>query len=245
MSAASILVTLLLWAAFGLQHSLLAQRWIKDHVARLLGRDFVDYGYRFCYFLSQCLVYPAFWYFVSHLEPGRVFWEVPQALYPLMHILQIASHFILLMAVLFADVNSFIGTKPLCTYLSARWAGRKAPPVTMFGDGQLVVSHIFKLVRHPMYLGIILSLATSTGTISEKLVLNLACLIAYTHIGIYFEERQLVRIFGEAYVRYKQQVPRLIPFARPDLFKKLFRPNTPAGLIEPLATRLPDQGSSA
>ena len=215
MSAASILVTILLWAAFGLQHSLLAQRWTKDHVARLLGRDFVDYGYRFCYFLSQCLVFPAFWYVVSHLEPGRVLWEVPQALYPLVHILQIASHYILLMAVLFADVNSFIGTKLLYAYIRARLGGRPLPPVTLFGDGQLVVSHIFKLVRHPMYLGIILALATSTSAISEKVVLNLVCLLAYTYIGIYFEERQLVRVFGDAYVRYQSQVPKLIPFVRP------------------------------
>ena len=190
MSSASTLVTILLWAAFGLQHSLLAQRWTKDHVARVVGRDFVDYGYRFCYFLSQCVIYPAFWYVVSHLEPGRVLWEVPEALYPLVHIVQIASHYILLMAVLFADVNSFIGLKPLWTYVSARLGGRPLPPVTMFGDGQLVVSHIFKLVGHPMYLGIILSLATLTSTISEKLVLNLVCLFAYTHVGIYFEERR-------------------------------------------------------
>lgn len=215
MSTASILVTILLWAAFGLQHSLLAQRWTKDHVARLLGREFVDYGYRFCYFLSQCVIYPAFWYVVSHLEPGRVLWEVPQVLYPLVHIVQIASHYILLMAVLFADVNSFIGTKLLYAYIRARLGGRPLPPVTLFGDGQLVVSHIFKLVRHPMYLGIILALASSTSAISEKVVLNLVCLLAYTYIGIYFEERQLVRVFGDAYVRYQCQVPKLMPFVRP------------------------------
>ena len=244
MSAASVLTTILLWAAFGLQHSLLAQRWTKDHVARLLGRDFVDYGYRFCYFLSQCLVYPAFWYVVSHLEPGRVLWEVPPALYPLVHLLQIASHYILLMAVLFADVNSFIGTKPLCSYLGARLAGRPAPPVTMFGNGQLVVSHIFKLVRHPMYLGIILSLATSTSAVSEKVVLNLACLLAYTHIGIYFEERQLVRVFGDAYVRYKQQVPRLMPLVRPGLLRRILRPTSAAELADPLAAAPPSQRSA-
>lgn len=244
MSTASILVTILLWTAFGLQHSLLAQRWTKDHVARVLGQEFVDYGYRFCYFLSQCIVYPAFWYFVSHLEPGRVLWEVPQALYPLVHIVQIASHYILLMAVLFADVNSFIGTKLLYGYIRARLTGRPLPQVSMFGDGQLVVSHIFKLVRHPMYLGIILALATSSSAISEKLVLNLVCLFAYTYVGIYFEERQLVRVFGDAYVRYKQQVPRLLPLVRPGLLRRIFRPTSAVELANPLATASPGQRSA-
>ena len=37
----------------------------------------------------------------------------------------------------------------------------------------------------------------------------------YILVGLYFEERDLVRQFGERYLRYQREVPRLLPWKAP------------------------------
>jgi hypothetical protein len=163
MSLASILLTILLWFAFGLQHSILAQGFVKNFAGRVLGQNFVDYGYRFVYFVSQCFAYPAFWYIVSHFEPGPTLWNLPPALYPLHFGLKVAGHFLIVATFIAADINTFVGTKQLWVLLRAKVKGTPVDRVAVFGHNNLVIGFPFTLVRHPMYLGIILSLVTLYG----------------------------------------------------------------------------------
>jgi len=36
-------------------------------------------------------------------------------------------------------------------------------------------------------------------------------MVAYFYIGAYYEEKKLVRIFGEIYIRYQKSVPQIFP----------------------------------
>jgi len=36
-------------------------------------------------------------------------------------------------------------------------------------------------------------------------------IVAYFYIGAYYEEKKLVRIFGEVYSRYQKSVPQIFP----------------------------------
>lgn len=213
MRVTSLLLTVLLWVLFGLQHSILAQGFVKKFVGRLLGQNFLDYGYRFCYFTSQCFVYPAFWYVVSHFESGQTLWTLPRVLYPLHFALKLLAHFLIVAAFIAADINTFVGTKQLLAYLKARKNGTPIDRVAVFGQNNLVVGFPFTLVRHPMYLGIILSLVTATGIYTEKIVVNLICLILYVEIGSYYEEKQLVRLFGNAYREYQVTTSKYLPIS--------------------------------
>mgnify|MGYP003328182269 FL=1 len=62
-----------------------------------------------------------------------------------------------------------------------------------------------------MYFSIILYYMSHTVIYDEKYFFNFFCLILYTNIGVYYEEKQLSKKFGSPYDEYKKQVPKLIP----------------------------------
>jgi protein-S-isoprenylcysteine O-methyltransferase Ste14 len=69
---------------------------------------------------------------------------------------------------------------------------------------------LYKVVRHPMQLGTLIIL-WATPSMSVGHFLFASSMTLYVFIGLKFEERSLQREFGEAYLRYQQQVPLLIP----------------------------------
>jgi protein-S-isoprenylcysteine O-methyltransferase Ste14 len=68
------------------------------------------------------------------------------------------------------------------------------------------------LMRHPMYLALIIYLWCQTFRMVD-IVVN-ALLTIYVIIGTILEERKLVLEFGDAYTKYQNEVPMLIPFTK-------------------------------
>ncbi len=80
------------------------------------------------------------------------------------------------------------------------------------GFPTLVTSGLFRLCRHPLYLTTILAFGITPVMSLDRLIFIIyTCL--YALIGIPFEERKLIKIFGQAYIDYQQQVPAIIPFS--------------------------------
>jgi len=70
---------------------------------------------------------------------------------------------------------------------------------------------LYRHVRHPIYLGFLLSFwAAPTMTVGH-LVFSLA-MTGYILIGMRLEELDLIAIFGDRYRRYREEVGALIPF---------------------------------
>lgn len=82
-------------------------------------------------------------------------------------------------------------------------------------QGELVTGGIYRYLRHPQYLGLIIfavGLIVQWPTIAGLLMFPLMVL-AYVRLARR-EEEELERQFGEAYLAYRERTPAFLPFFR-------------------------------
>ncbi|MEM9985204.1 MAG: isoprenylcysteine carboxylmethyltransferase family protein [Bacteroidota bacterium] len=97
------------------------------------------------------------------------------------------------------DWRAFVGTRQL----PARQIDPREP---------LVVQGLNAWVRHPLYAAITLVLVGALILSPKFSTLTVAGIsLGYLRVGIYWEEKKLITRYGEAYERYRERVPMLIP----------------------------------
>ncbi|MDB5118379.1 MAG: protein-S-isoprenylcysteine methyltransferase [Mucilaginibacter sp.] len=85
--------------------------------------------------------------------------------------------------------------------------------VAITSDHTLKKTGLYKLIRHPSYLGLMLiicSIALCMGNILSCIVIIIPTFMAL-HYRIMVEERALIAEFGDQYIAYKKNTARLIP----------------------------------
>ena len=77
----------------------------------------------------------------------------------------------------------------------------------------LVVAGLYRYVRNPQYVGVFCVVIGETLLTGAMVLLVYAIVLAFTYSLFvrYYEEPTLDRLFGEAYARYREVVPRWIP----------------------------------
>ena len=80
---------------------------------------------------------------------------------------------------------------------------------------KLITDGVYSRVRHPLYLATVLvfSALVLIYPFPAVAVFSL-CMIAYTMIGAYFEERKLVKHYGDEYLEYKKTAGFILPKLR-------------------------------
>jgi protein-S-isoprenylcysteine O-methyltransferase Ste14 len=92
-------------------------------------------------------------------------------------------------------------------------AGNWSATVTVKEGHELIRSGPYALVRHPIYTGMLLALIGSALGVGKWRALIGVTLIAAAFVRkLTIEERFMTEQFGEAYARYRAEVPALVPF---------------------------------
>jgi protein-S-isoprenylcysteine O-methyltransferase Ste14 len=97
------------------------------------------------------------------------------------------------------------------SFLGLRQLAEATPPA---GPAPLIVTGLYRWVRHPLYTAGLLLLWLTPVMTTSILAFNLA-LTLYILVGRRLEERRLAAEFGPAYAAYRRRVPALIPVRLP------------------------------
>lgn len=188
-----LLFSIALW---GIVHSWLASLGLKDYLRRALGDKFMRF-YRLLYNLFAVISFAPILYLMVAL-PDQMLYQIPVPWSYLMLGGQILSALLLLASVIQTDLLSFAGLRQL-------FEEEKR--------GNLVTGGLYRSVRHPLYTFSLLILWLSPSMSLNSFAVY-ASLTIYVLIGIFFEERKLLREFGQEYADYKSSTPMLIPGMR-------------------------------
>jgi protein-S-isoprenylcysteine O-methyltransferase Ste14 len=184
----------LLWLSFGAGHSLLAMPAGRGLLERLAGR-----ADRLLYNLIAAIHLALVLWLGMLLLGGQAGFALPLPLRLAMDVAIGAGALILLIAGRSYDPARFFGLAQM----------RAGTPDRAIVPETLVTAGLNGVVRHPLYLGLLLLLwgdARAPFTGATALFATL-----YVLIGIHFEERKLKRLYGEVYTAYRARVPMLFP----------------------------------
>lgn len=186
------LFLVLLWAVFYASHSALASLKVKRKVELTWKMDLK--WYRLFYSIFSLVFISYLLLFSADLPYRQMFPTSPFGSY-VGYMLATFGTIILVRSFKAISIGSFLGYRP-----------KKQENETLQTEG------MYRHTRHPLY-GALLLLFLGYFFISPSLVvlLHTICLSIYLPIGIYFEEKNLITLFGAKYLRYQQEVPAFFP----------------------------------
>lgn len=190
------IVLAFLWIVFCALHSLLAASGLKKKLSLRMGTGFRHY--RLFYTLFAFISLAGVLYYQLDITPWLLFVRT-QAVEIAGYILSGCGLVLMLICI----KKYFAGLSGIRSLYS-----ESAPQ-------PLLITGVHRFMRHPLYMG---TFAFIWGLFllfpyASLLIAN-TIITLYTLLGIELEEAKLVDEFGEDYRRYRETVPKLLPFRR-------------------------------
>ena len=187
------LILVFLWLLYCILHTWMASFRFKNYIARITGKLFRYY--RLLYSLFAFLTLGGLLFFQYGIKSVPIF-KAGIAGYIIGMILLIPGLYIMLSSI-WKYFYELSGIQAL---------GDNTPVIHLQENG------LHRFVRHPLYLGTLLSVWGAF--LYFPLLTNLiSCTVIhlYVFIGIKIEEKKLIKEFGDDYIAYSTKVPRLMP----------------------------------
>jgi methanethiol S-methyltransferase len=184
--------------AYGLLHSLLASLQAKAQARRWFGSA-IERWFRLVYNLIAALtLLPILLLPVLLIDKEIYTIRFPWIIFT--GSFQALAVLALLIGLRQTGISSFIGLRQL-------FLPEDTSPPRLTTDG------LYRYVRHPLYTAGLVFIWLLPIMTWNLLALNIG-LTLYIIIGAYFEERKLLREFGETYAEYRRRTPMLVPGLR-------------------------------
>ena len=185
-----LILAAILW---GVVHSFMASMGFKSYLRKTFGDGLMKI-YRLSYNVFSAISFVPILY-LKIVLPDRDLYQLPSPWSYLMLVGQGISVILLFVAVLQTDTLSFVGLRQLFEEETS---------------GRLVTKGFYHFMRHPLYTFGLLILWLSPGMTVNSFIVYIALTI-YIFVGAFFEERKLMREFGQAYADYKAITPMIVP----------------------------------
>ena len=203
----------LAFSLFGCFHSIGAQEWFKDRLCSWTHPFFVKHFWRlvYCvisYLLFYNLVSPLVW--SRSLHPSLRLFTYPAFIRPVLPYVRLSGLLLCYTAFLQSDYLELSGIKQAWRgLLQMAGFGSSSREIKLFGKDRLVVSGIYRWIRHPMLAGGFLMTVVGASALSGFVFTLMFA--TYMWVGVYYEERRLVRNFGAQYLEYRTRVGAFFP----------------------------------
>jgi protein-S-isoprenylcysteine O-methyltransferase Ste14 len=197
--ANALIVNAILLSLFAVQHSVMARQWFKRAWKKIVPEPVERSTY---VLLASLILLLLFWKW--HPMKG-IIWDVrnPNGRTLLQGLFWIGWGMVLVSTYLIDHFDLF-GLKQVFYYL----LGKRAEPPPFKNPT------LYKVVRHPIYLGFIIAFWATPRMTTGHLFFAIMT-TAYMIVAIQFEERDLIRFYGDQYHHYRRHVSMLFPLRLP------------------------------